>query len=304
MIRFKWGYETRMFCCIVFALLIIAGLPTIIKSCKDDVPVKVECMSFHNGDSCLYDNLAGIKDKNLIYHSIENSLAIWLAVIAAICTMLPIVFSFMQHKAFDYRMKNLEERHKEDVKRHKKEYTEELQKYKHELEELKDVLSPSSVLLSLNTVAQNIQYIFKILGNKGNEEVKLYSVISLKMIENVHLNIEFCEKKIEEELNKEKSGVKNVCDEDLIRIYLFVVSVLLYIKELCKKYEGLFSDESIYTLTLIRFGLNAKLIQLNNEFEINKIRNKEEIFKKILELLYCIKLASIEIETLLKKCRI
>lgn len=172
----------------------------------------------------------------------DQSLAIWIGVIAAICTILPVVLAMNQNKNFDVLIKTAKQEMEDKVKRTIDDANKKM-----------EMLEKRQVTYNLQSFANTFAINIKILSDLEELEVNKNPFLTSKELITRELdmmigNTDKCileYNKIKEDLEKKNADEK----EQILRcVKENAIELMLLQNNLLRRYEAFFSKESLFEL--------------------------------------------------------
>lgn len=187
-------------------------------------------------------------------NSAQQSIAIWLSIIAAICTILPIVIGINQNMNFNSQVEAVRKGFEDDVNEAKGNLEKELKFCKTEIEQYKQMLLKSKMAELVNGFSINLRILAEL------EEIEIHQNVLLTCPQLLMEQLTKLEKQSQSFLNDytrflDENKTKDESDEKKTsKIILEVesqlrerlVDVYVLMNNLLKKYESCFDNDLIF----------------------------------------------------------
>lgn len=255
-----------------------------------------------------WDSMIQVEHNNLVHaqKSADQNLSIWLAVIAAICTILPVVLGINQTSTFDAKLdiyrKYVDDKVKEfqklldkEIKGSKKDIeSAKLEFYNHIEEtmgkfdkEVKNMQSDMTehhkemgnirLMSFLNIFCQNIRMLRDLQDLEIRENTHLTCPELVRnSIHSIAQNAKECKDRFEQDKETWK-------DEDTIIIFRAQLSSLCSIRDLAYEYENLFTGMNLLRLQRLKDVLSFYLQEKAQLMPEAKLEDAEDAMNKIVE---------------------
>lgn len=205
----------------------------------------------------------------------DQSLAIWIGVIAAICTILPIVLAMNQNKNFDVLVNTAKQEMEDKVKRTISDANKKV-----------EMLEKRQVTYNLQSFANTFAISIKILSDLEELEVNKNPFLTSKELITIELdmmigNTDKCileYDKIKEDLEKKNADEK----KQILRCVKENAIELLLQNNLLRRYEAFFSKESLFELhdliDDIWFRVEAVITEKDQSQDFSKYLSMAHVF--------------------------
>lgn len=255
-----------------------------------------------------WDSLIQVEHNNLVQaqKSADQNLSIWLAVIAAICTILPVVLGINQTSSFDAKLgiykkyvddkvtdfqnlldekingsKNDIESAKQEFNNHiaetKDKFDAEVEKMQSNMTEYHKEMSNIRLMSFLNIFCQNIRMLRDLQDLEIRENTHLTCPELVRnSIHSIAQNAKECKDKFEQDKETWK-------DEDTIIIFRAQLSSLCSIRDLAYEYENLFTGMNLLRLQRLKDVLSFYLKEKAKLMSEAKLEDAEDAMSKIVE---------------------
>lgn len=257
-----------------------------------------------------WDSMIQVEHNNLVQaqKSADQNLSIWLAVIAAICTILPVVLGINQTSSFDAKLDMYKRYVDGKVSEFQDQLDKEIKGSKKDIEsaklEFNDHIAEkiSDFRKDVETMNRDMTKYHKEMGN-----IRLISFLNilcqnirmlrdlqeLEIRENTHLtcpelvrnsihSIAQNAKECEDRFEQDKETWQD--DDTVIIIYRALLSSLCSIRDLAYEYENLFTGMNLLKLQRLKDVLSFYLQEKAEIMPIAKLEDAEDAMKKIVEL--------------------
>lgn len=281
----------------------------LLDSMQKDTLVKVQKYAQQMDTLFLHwDSMIQVEHNNLVHaqKSADQNLSIWLAVIAAICTILPVVLGINQTSSFDAKLgiykKYVDDKVKEfkdqldkEIKGSKNDIVSAKQKFNNHIEETKskfdkEVKKMQSDMAEYHKEMSNIR-LMSFLNIFCQNIRMLRDLQDLEIRENTHLtcpelvrnsihSIEQNAKECKDRFEQDKETWK---DEDTIIIFRAQLSSLCSIRDLAYEYENLFTGMNLLRLQRLKDVLSFYLQEKAQLMPEAKLKDAEDAMNKIVE---------------------
>lgn len=261
-------------------------------------------------DSCLQkvaadklDSLCNKWDTIFVYHqqslnksqeALNQNLSIWLAVIAAICTILPIVLGMNQNASQLFRLelfsKDFEEKKKillnEITQKNnalKKEITKSEQGFDNtkneitkQVQEHQSKLCHTEVISLLNMLSQNLNLLCNLqdIENKENPVLTCPELVKC-IIASLEANVNRCNSKFLEEKDKLDAS-------SLLAIQNALMSTACSIRDMIYLYENVFNGKKLLKILRLRDELSFFILDKISTFKEVSADDVDDTFKQII----------------------
>lgn len=255
-----------------------------------------------------WDSMIQAEHNNLVQaqKSADQNLSIWLAVIAAICTILPVVLGINQTSSFDAKLdiykqyvdgkvKEFKDQLNKEIKGSKNDIASAKQEfYNHMAETMgkfdKEVKNMQSDMTEYHKEMSNIR-LMSFLNIFCQNIRMLRDLQDLEIRENTHLtcpelvrnsihSIAQNAKECKDRFDQEKETWK---DEDTIIIFRAQLSSLCSIRDLAYEYENLFTGMNLLKLQRLKDVLSFYLQEKAKVMPEAKLEDAEDAMIKIIE---------------------
>lgn len=255
-----------------------------------------------------WDSLIQVEHNNLVQaqKSADQNLSIWLAVIAAICTILPVVLGINQTSSFDAKLdiykqyvdgkvKEFQAQLNKEIKGSKNDIVSAKQKFNNHIEETKSKfdkevkkmqsdmaeyhkeMSNIRLMSFLNIFCQNI----RMLRDLQDLEIREYTHLTCpELVRNSIHSIAQNAKECKDWFEQDKETWK---DEDTIIIFRAQLSSLCSIRDLAYEYENLFTGMNLLRLQRLKDVLSFYLQEKAQLMPEAKLKDAEDAMNKIVE---------------------
>lgn len=262
-------------------------------------------------DSCLQkvaadklDSLCNKWDSIFVFHqqclnktqeTLNQNLSIWLAVIAAICTILPIVLGMNQNASQQYRLeqfsKDFEEKKKnllnEITQKNnalKKEITKSEQGFDNtkneitkQVQEHQSKLCHTEVISLLNMLSQNLNLLCNLQDIENKENPVLTSPELVKsIILSLEANVNRCNSKFLDEKDKLDTS-------SLLAIQNALMSTACSIRDMIYLYENVFNGQKLLKIQRLRDELSFFILDKMSTFKDASEDDVNDTFKQIID---------------------
>lgn len=255
-----------------------------------------------------WDSLIQAEHNNLVHaqKSADQNLSIWLAVIAAICTILPVVLGINQTSSFDAKLdvykqyvdgkvKEFKDQLNKEIKGSKNDIVSAEQEFNNHIKEKisdfrKDVETMNRVMTEYHKEMSNIR-LMSFLNIFCQNIRMLRDLQDLEIRENTHLtcpelvrnsihSIAQNAKECKDRFEQDKETWK---DEDTIIIFRAQLSSLCSIRDLAYEYENLFTGVNLLRLQRLKDVLSFYLQEKAKVMSEAKLEDAEDAMNKIVE---------------------
>lgn len=281
----------------------------LLESMKKDTLVKVQKYA-KQMDTLFqhWDSLIQVEHNNLVQaqKSADQNLSIWLAVIAAICTILPVVLGINQTSSFDAKLgiykkyvddkvtdfqnlldekingsKDDFELAKQEFNNHieetKSKFDKEVKKMQSDMAEYHKEMSNIRLMSFLNIFCQNIRMLRDLQDLEIRENTHLTCPELVRnSINSIAQNAKECKDRFEQDKETWK-------DEDTIIIFRAQLSSLCSIRDLAYEYENLFTGMNLLRLQRLKDVLSFYLKEKAKLMSEAKLKDAEDAMSKIVE---------------------
>lgn len=255
-----------------------------------------------------WDSLIQVEHNNLVHaqKSADQNLSIWLAVIAAICTILPVVLGINQTSSFDAKLgiykkyvddkvsdfQNLLDEKingsKNDIESAKLQFNDhiaekisdfrkEVKKMQSDMAEYHKEMSNIRLMSFLNIFCQNIRMLRDLQDLEIRENTHLTCPELVRnSIHSIAQNAKECKDRFEQDKETWK-------DEDTIIIFRAQLSSLCSIRDLAYEYENLFTGMNLLRLQRLKDVLSFYLQEKAQLMPTAKLKDTEDAMNKIVE---------------------
>ena len=255
-----------------------------------------------------WDSLIQVEHNNLVQaqKSADQNLSIWLAVIAAICTILPVVLGINQTSSFDVKLgiykkyvddkvsdfqnlldekingsKDDFESAKQEFNNHieetKSKFDKEVKKMQSDMTEYHKEMSNIRLMSFLNIFCQNIRMLRDLQDLEIRENTHLTCPELVRnSIHSIAQNAKECKDRFEQDKETWK-------DEDTIIIFRAQLSSLCSIRDLAYEYENLFTGMNLLRLQRLKDVLSFYLQEKAKLMPEAKLEDAEDAMNKIVE---------------------
>lgn len=255
-----------------------------------------------------WDSLIQVEHNNLVHaqKSADQNLSIWLAVIAAICTILPVVLGINQTSSFDAKLgiykkyvddkvsdfqnlldekingsKDDFESAKQEFNNHieetKSKFDKEVKKMQSDMTEYHKEMSNIRLMSFLNIFCQNIRMLRDLQDLEIRENTHLTCPELVRnSIHSIAQNAKECKDRFEQDKETWK-------DEDTIIIFRAQLSSLCSIRDLAYEYENLFTGMNLLRLQRLKDVLSFYLQEKAQLMPEAKLKDAEDAMNKIVE---------------------
>lgn len=255
-----------------------------------------------------WDSLIQVEHNNLVQaqKSADQNLSIWLAVIAAICTILPVVLGINQTSSFDAKLdiykqyvdgkvKEFENQLDKEIKGSKNDIVSAKQEFNNHIAETKDKLdaevekmqsnmaeyhkemSNIRLMSFLNIFCQNIRMLRDLQDLEIRENTHLTCPELVRnSINSIAQNAKECKDRFEQDKETWK-------DEDTIIIFRAQLSSLCSIRDLAYEYENLFTGMNLLRLQRLKDILSFYLKEKAKLMLEAKLKDVEDAMSRIVE---------------------
>ena len=173
----------------------------------------------------------------------SKNLSIWLAVIAAVCTVLPIVLVINQNESFNEKIKD---------------YKEKIDKQSIEIERFDGHIE---ITKRLDTISRNLNILCDMQEFDNRENIRLTSLEETKFY--IHL----IEKSTEECVIKYNMTASKLKEEDIRLIYNAVLCTLYNLRAMLFRFENAFTGRNLMQLQQIRYAVSMNIKSAMSEEE-------------------------------------
>lgn len=255
-----------------------------------------------------WDSMIQAEHNNLVQaqKSADQNLSIWLAVIAAICTILPVVLGINQTSSFDAKLdiykqyvdgkvKEFKDQLSKEIKGSKNDIVSAKQEFNNHIKETisdfrKDVetmnrdmteyhkeISNIRLMSFLNIFCQNIRMLRDLQDLEIRENTHLTCPELVRnSIHSIAQNAKECKDRFEQDKETWK-------DEDTIIIFRAQLSSLCSIRDLAYEYENLFTGMNLLRLQRLKDVLSFYLQEKAKLMPEAKLEDAEDAMNKIVE---------------------
>ena len=255
-----------------------------------------------------WDSLIQVEHNNLVQaqKSADQNLSIWLAVIAAICTILPVVLVINQTSSFDAKLdiykqyvdgkvKEFQAQLNKEINGSKNDIVSAKQEFNNHIKETisdfrKDVetmnrdmteyhkeISNIRLMSFLNIFCQNIRMLRDLQDLEIRENTHLTCPELVRnSIHSIAQNAKECKDRFEQDKETWK-------DEDTIIIFRAQLSSLCSIRDLAYEYENLFTGMNLLRLQRLKDVLSFYLQEKAQLMPEAKLKDAEDAMNKIVE---------------------
>lgn len=255
-----------------------------------------------------WDSLIQVEHNNLVQaqKSADQNLSIWLAVIAAICTILPVVLVINQTSSFDAKLdiykqyvdgkvKEFQAQLNKEINGSKNDIVSAKQEFNNHIKETisdfrKDVetmnrdmaeyhkeISNIRLMSFLNIFCQNIRMLRDLQDLEIRENTHLTCPELVRnSIHSIAQNAKECKDRFEQDKETWK-------DEDTIIIFRAQLSSLCSIRDLAYEYENLFTGMNLLRLQRLKDVLSFYLQEKAQLMSEAKLKDAEDAMNKIVE---------------------
>ena len=281
----------------------------LLDSMQKDTLVKVQKYAQQMDTLFLHwDSMIQAEHNNLVQaqKSADQNLSIWLAVIAAICTILPVVLGINQTSSFDAKLgiykkyvddkvsdfqNQLDEKingSKDDFESAKQEFNnhieetkskfdKEVKKMQSDMAEYHKEMSNIRLMSFLNIFCQNIRMLRDLQDLEIRENTHLTCPELVRnSIQSIAQNAKECKDRFEQDKETWK-------DEDTIIIFRAQLSSLCSIRDLAYEYENLFTGMNLLRLQRLKDVLSFYLQEKAQLMPTAKLKDTEDAMNKIVE---------------------
>lgn len=262
-----------------------------------------------------WDSLIQVEHNNLVQaqKSADQNLSIWLAVIAAICTILPVVLGINQTSSFDAKLdvykqyvdgkvKEFKDQLNKEIKGSKNDIVSAKQVFNNHIKETKDKFDAEvekmqckmteyhkemgniRLMSFLNIFCQNIRMLRDLQDLEIRENTHLTCP---ELVRNSIHSIEQNAKECKDRFEQDKETWK---DEDAIIIFRAQLSSLCSIRDLAYEYENLFTGMNLLRLQRLKDVLSFYLQEKAKVMPEVKLEDAEDAMNKIVEYSHDLKL--------------
>ncbi len=261
-------------------------------------------------DSCLQkvaadklDSLCNKWDSIFVFHqqclnktqeALNQNLSIWLAVIAAICTILPIVLGMNQYLSQQYRLeefsKDFEGKKKkllDEIVQKNNEVKDEITKSEKgfdntkneitkQVKEHQSKLCHTEVISLLNMLSQNLNLLCNLQDIENKENPVLTSPELVKcIIASLEANVNRCNSKFLDEKDKLDAS-------SLLAIQNALMSTACSIRDMIYLYENVFNGKKLLKILRLRDELSFFILDKISTFKEASADDVDDTFKQII----------------------
>lgn len=232
-------------------------------------------------------NEAFVQQQKAVYKSqdtLNQNLTIWLSVIAAICTILPIVLAMNQSNSLKAEL----DLYTEEFKKQKEKLAQDMGDNFDKIQGQKEVVEKelikyqseichTAVITLLNMLSQNLTLLCNLQDIENKENPILTSPSLVKaIISSFKENVDKCQQQFQKEKKQLEDSEKSISS-----IQNALMSTICSLRDMAYLYENVFNGMNLIKLQHLRDDLSIWMIENASKLKDAKIEDVEESFSEI-----------------------